>query len=258
MATFQIELDDKGDFVGQLPPEVAEAHKRIGIMAHGNGFQAGREKAVEEAKKQLADTLQAERAKWDAQLPLEREKWDGIERENTTLKQQLTDTLREHQKTLTKFQESHAEEIMRRAQAIDKRNGKISNLVAANIRALLTQHGAADGAIPLLEHFILEKHVGFDEDMEPFVKGDDGRPMKTNTGNAVALDTFVKQYIESTPQFRKPPAGQGGGARGGASFHQGAHGAVTFKDAVERYQSGDRTAETVNDLFEASRRKKAS
>lgn len=250
MARFEIELDDKGDFVGQLPPEVAEAHKRIGIMAHGNGFQAGQSKASEEAKKQIAESLAAERAKWDAQLPLERAKWDAVDAENAAIKSQLTDTMREHGKTLNRLSESHAEEITKRAQALDRRNAKIAGLVQANIRGLLTQYGAADGAVPMLEHFLLERHVGFDEDMEPYVKGEDGKPAKTNTGNPITLDTFVKQYIESTPQFRKAPQGQGGGARGGASFSQGFNGgAPSFKAAQERIDSGDRGGDAITELF---------
>ncbi len=257
---FEIELDDKGDFAGQLPPEVAEAHKRIGIMAHGTGFQAGQAKAADEAKKQHADALAAAKNSWDAQLPLERAKWDAIDSENTTIKSQLADTMREHGKTLNRLSENHAEEITKRAQLIDKRNSKIAGLVRTNIRGLLTQHGAADGAIPMLEHFLLEKHVGFDEDMEPYVKGDDGKPMKTNTGTGVSLDAFIKQYIESTPQFRKPALGQGGGARGGASYSQGAYNGTvaSFQTAQDRIDKGDRSADAINDLILAATRHKAS
>lgn len=252
---FEIELDDKGDFVGQLPAEVAEAHKRIGIMSHGNGFQAGKAKAEEEAKAALANAIAAERAKLEAQMPLEREKWQGVESENNTLKQQLTDTLREHSKTLTKREEAHAEEVTKRAAAIEKRNTKIQSLVASNIRALAAQSGAREESLDEIEFYITAKHIGFDEDMEPYVKGVDGKPAKSNTGNPVPIDAFVKHYLETHPNHLKPRAGTGGGARGGASFHGHTGPQVSAQAAAERIEGGDRSATAINALFEATRKR---
>ncbi len=258
MPRFEIELDDKGDFVGQLPPEVSEAHKRIGIMAHGNGFQAGSAKAAEEAKKQLAEAIAAEKARLEAQMPLERERWQGVESENATLKQQLTDTMRENSKTLTKREEAHAEEVTRRAAAIEKRNARIHGLVSANVRAIAAQAGARDESLAELEFFIVGKHVGFDEDMEPFVKDSEGKPLKSNTGNPVSIETFVKQYLDSHPTHRKPPQGQGGRAPGGFTYHGNHTSTATLEGAKARIDSGDLSPTSINELFEATRQKRAS
>jgi hypothetical protein len=79
MPKFEIELDDKGEFVGTLaagirPPCWTDRPPRTG-KASGKAAQ----KAAEEAKQQIADAIKAEKAKLEASLPLERAKWDEID-----------------------------------------------------------------------------------------------------------------------------------------------------------------------------------
>jgi hypothetical protein len=254
MPRFEIEVDDKGEFQGALPPEIDAILKRIEITAHGTGFRGGQSKATEDAKKSIEDAIKAERAKIEASLPLEREKWQGIEEENKTLKTQLTDTMRESGKTLTKREEAHAEEIMKRAEAITKRNAKIQTLVNATLKGLAAQSGAREDALDLAVT-ALEKQIGYDDDMEPYVKGANGEPMALH-GKPMPIDAFVKSFIDGNPYLKKPAGGQGGGARGGASFH-GAGANVSADAAKARVEGGDRSANAINELFEATRRKSA-
>lgn len=260
MPRFEIELDDKGELAGDVPAELTGLIERREIMAHGNGFRGGQTKAGEDAKAQLESAIKAERTRLEAQQPLEREKWQAAEEENKTLKTQLTNSMRESSKTLQQREEAHAEEITRRADSLNKRNQKIQALVTANLRALAASAGARDESLSELE-VILQHRIGYDDDMEPFVKGEDGQPAKLTNGNPVGIDVFVKQYLDNHPHHRKPTPGQGGGARGGATLRGGTHGSNTTGTAAaasQRIMDGDRSPAAINELFEASRSKRAS
>lgn len=256
MPKFELEIDEKGEFVGQLPTEIDEILKRREITAHGTGFRSGQGKAAEDAKKQLEDTLRAERAKWEAQAPLERAKWDETAEQNKLLKQQVEAIATESRKSMTAREESHALEITRRTEAMQKRDTKIRSLVNATLRGLAAAAGARDESLSELE-VILQHRIGFDDDMEPFVKGEDGQPAKTAAGNPLGMDAFVKQYLDNHPHHRKPVGGQGGGARGGASF-QGQTKVASLDAARQRVEQGDRSATAINDIFEASRQKRSA
>ncbi len=252
MPKFDIEVNDQGEFVGQLPAEVDAILKRIEITAHGTGFRGGQGKAAEEAKKQIEDTLRAEKAKWDAQSPLEREKWQLAEEENKSLKTQLTDVKRESDRNLRKREESHAEELTKRVEAINKRDGRIRGLVGDNLKALALQAGAREDALPALVD-VFQKRLAFDDEMEPVFNDETGKPASVH-GKPMTASDFVKQFLNANTYFLRPAAGQGGGARGGASFHRQSA-APNFQSAVDRVQANRTDSEAINDLFEASRKR---
>jgi hypothetical protein len=255
MPKFELEIDDKGEFIGALPPEFDSVLTRIKTTSHGEGFGKGAQKAAEEAKQQIAAAIAAEKLKLEATMPLEREKWQGIDEQNKVLKGQLETTLSESRKQMTTAAETHALEITRRMEALTKRNEKIQSLVTANLRSLAASAGARDESLPELE-VILRHRIGFDDDMEPYVKGEDGQPAKTAAGNALGIDVFVKQYLDNHPHHRKPAPGRGGDARGGASLRGG--GSTTSLDSARnRVAEGDRSIDAINELFEAGRRKSA-
>jgi|GEM_PF-2542916 len=253
MPKFELEIDDKGDFVGQLPPEVDAILKRIEITAHGTGFRGGQSKAAEEAKQQLDSAIKAERARIEASLPLEREKWQAIEADNQTLKTQLTDTIRESSRTLTKREEAHAEEITKRADALNKRNARIMELTKAQLRGEARAIGARDESLDELE-VILHASIGYDDDMQPYVRNADGSPRNVQ-GKPQALASFVKEYLDTHTHHRKPAPGQGGGARGGASTHGHNGSSMSLEAARAEVQSNPHSAQAVNALFEATRKK---
>jgi carbon monoxide dehydrogenase subunit G len=257
MPKFEIEVDgEKGEFLGQLPAEIDAILKRIEITAHGTGFRSGQGKAAEDAKKQIEDTVKAERAKWEAQAPLEREKYQLADEENKTLKTQLTEVMRESDRNLRKREESHAEELTKRVADIAKRDARIRELVGMNIRALAMQVGAREDALPALEA-VLQNRLAFDDEMQPFFKDESGQQASLH-GKPMSADAFVKQFLNANTYFLKPTGGQGGGARGGASFQHGAQHVPSAQAARERVELGDRSAGAVNELFEATRKKRAS
>jgi hypothetical protein len=254
---FELELDDKGEFVGTVPPEFTGVLDKIRSTAHGEGFGKGNQKAAEEAKAQIASTIAAEKAKWDANLPLERAKWADIEAQNGHLTKQLEASVTSSRKNLTEVQEAHAQEITRRVERETKRDARIKTLVNQTLRGLASQAGARDESLGELE-VILQHRIGYNDDMEPFVKNEDGSEAKTTAGNPLGLDVFVKQYLDNHPHHRKPVAGRGGDARGGASLRGGGQPSGTVQQITERIQNGDRGAGAINELFEATRAKRAS
>ncbi len=255
MPKFELEIDDKGEFIGTLPPEFDSVLTRIKTTSHGEGFGKGASKAAEEAKAQIASAVAAEKLKLEASMPLEREKWQSIDDQNKVLKGQLETTLSESRKAMTTAAETHAVELTRKAEALQKRNERIVNLVTANLRSLAASAGAREESLGELE-VILRHRIGFDDDMEPFVKGEDGQPAKTTAGNPLGIDVFVKQYLDNHPHHRKPAPGRGGDARGGASLRGG--GTTTTADAAKtRVADGDRSFDAINELFLATRQKSA-
>lgn len=255
MAKFEIELDEKGEFIGTLPNEVTAVLERIKATAHGEGFGKGNQKAAEEAKAQITSTVAAEKAKWEASLPAERAKWAEIESLNTHLKTQLDTTIQESRKNLTTREEAHAAEITRRVDLEGKLVTKIRGLVNDNLRALASKLGARDESLSELE-VILQSRIDYSDPTQPFVRGEDGQPAKTTAGNPLPFDVFVKQYLDAHPHHRKPTNTAGGGARGGASM-QG-HQLPTFDAARERVAKGDRSLDAINEMFQAGRKKAAS
>lgn len=252
MPKFELELDDKGDFVGTLPPEFDSVLTRIKSTSHGEGFGKGSQKAAEEAKQQIADAVKDAKRKMEMEAPLERAKFEEIDTRNKLLATQVESMAQEHRKTLTQTAETHALEITKRAEALTKRNQKIQRLVTANLRSLAAQAGARDESLAELE-VILQHRIGFDDDMEPYVKGEDGQAAKTTAGNALPIDVFVKQYLDNHPHHRKPVPGRGGDARGGASLH-GRPAPQSADAARTRVAEGDRSLDAINELFQSTRR----
>lgn len=257
MPKFEIELDDKGEFVGTLAPEFTSVLERIRSTSHGEGFGKGCSKAAEDAKAQIVSAVAAEKAKLEASLPLERAKWGEIEELNKHLKTQLETTLQESRKTLTSREEAHADELTRRVAAINKRNERIQTLVNSQLKALAAQYGAREESLPELE-VILQHRIGYDDDMNPYVKGEDGSPAKTTAGNPLGIDVFVKQYLDNHAHHRKPAPGRGGDARGGASLRTGGPGGGAGDQARARLEAGDRSLEAISEHFQANLAKRRS
>lgn len=259
MPKLEIELDEKGEFVGTLPTELASVLDKIRTTAHGEGYGKGAQKTAAEAKQQIEDAIRAEKLKLETAFPLEKAKWDDIDAQNKLLKTQLETSLGESRKRMQEREEAHALDITRRADAIAKRNEKIKGLVGSNVRALAAKAGAREESLSELD-VILQSRIAFDdESMDPFVLAEDMKtPAKTPAGNPLSIEAFVQQYLDTHPHHRKPTGATGGNARGGAALHGGNRDAVSLTAATDRIHSGDRSAGAVNALFEASRRKAAS
>lgn len=258
MPKIELEIDDKGEFVGNLPTEFTSVLDKIKTTAHGEGYGKGASKAAEEAKAQIELAIKAEKLKLEAAMPLEKAKWDEIDQANKHLKAQLEATATEARKRATEREEAHATELTQRMQKQEKRDAKIKALVNQQLRVLAASAGARDESIGELE-VILQHRIGYDDDMEPFVRAEDGQPAKTAAGNPLGIEAFVKQYLDNHPHHRKP-SGQGGSRVGtAASLRNPGGGGTTgsLSDAKARFDGGDRSADAINAIFEAGRRKTA-
>lgn len=253
MGRFEVEVDDKGEFVGQLPAEIDAILKRVEITAHGTGFRSGQGKAAEDAKKQLDEAIRAERAKLEAEAPLKQAKYAQMEEDYKTIQTRMIENERANNQTLKEREEAHARELLDRADRMKKFAGRIQELTKAQLRGEARANSARDESLDELE-VILHASIGYDEDMQPFVRNPDGS-QRTVQGKPMTVSAFVKEYLDSHTHHRRPNAGAGGGARGGASFHGHTHTAVSAEAARARVESGDRSSGAINELFEATRRK---
>lgn len=256
MPQFTVEVDEKGDFVGSLPTEIEGILKRVEAAAHGQGYGKGVERAVKDAEKQIQDNVRAEVAKIEASMPLEREKHARMEEEYKNLSKKLIDEAREHANTLRTREEKHAQELVDRAEALKKRNSKIVALVQQTLTGEAIKAGAREESLDELG-IVLNNYIGYNDDMEPFVKDPDGRE-KLVHGKPVSIGGFVKEYLDSHPYHRKAPAGRGGNAPGGASYRQpGGTAPADVQAAKRRFEEGDKSNDAINAIFEAGRKKSA-
>lgn len=253
MPRFEIEVDDKGEFVGQLPAEVDAILKRVEITAHGTGFRGGQSKATEEAKAQIASAVAAEKARLETLAPIEREKYQRESEENKTLKEQMLIASRETDKAMKAREEAHATQLIERADALKKRNAKIVDLTKAHLLGEARANGARDESLAELA-VILHAFVGYNDDMEPFIRNEDGS-QKTVQGKPQGLGSFVKEYLDGHAHHKRPAGGAGGGARGGASTHGHTGTTQSVDSARQRVEQGDRSPSAINELFEASRKR---
>jgi len=254
MPRIEFELDDKGEIVGETPEPLKAIFTRIETSSHGVGYGKGVAKAAEDAKKQIEDTVKAKVAEMEAKLPGERSKWAQIDEDNKALKTRLIENDREHDGTLKAAEERHAKELLDRADKLKKVSARVVDMTKATLRSEARGAGARDESLSELE-VILHASIGYDDDMQPFVRADDGSP-KQIAGKAQTIAAFVKEYLDTHTHHRKPTAGSGGGARGGASLRGGGN-TSTVDQAQARIESGDRSPGAINELFEASRKKSA-
>jgi hypothetical protein len=257
MPRFEIELDDKGEFVGDIPAPLKAFVDQAEIKAHGNGYRNGASETATKAQKEFEERLARELAKKDALAPLEREKLARYEEENTALNTRLTEAMRESNTMLRSREEAHARELLSRSDAIKARDVRLQALVGDQLESLALAAGARDESLSELK-VILGAAVAFDDDMQPYVKGDDGRPRLQSNGQPISLKAFVRDYVETHPHHRRPASGVGGGARGGATFQGYTRDTVGMDAAKKRIESGDRSPTAINELFEASRQRKAA
>ncbi len=255
MARVELELDDKGDIVGDVPEAIKAIHARIENAAHGQGYGKGAAKAAEEAKAQIAAAVAAEKAKLEAMAPLERERYQRESEENKTLKQQMLESNREWDRQSKAREEAHATQLLERSEALKKRSARIIEMTKEQLIAEARAAGARDESLNELR-VILHAFVGYTDDMDPFIRNEDGT-QKTVQGKPQSMSAFVKEYLDGHAHHKRPAGGQGGSARGGASMQGHGAGSLTVEAARARLQSDPHSTDAINSLFEANRRKSA-
>lgn len=253
MAKIELELDDKGEIVGKLPAEVDALFKRTETTGYGTGLKKGREDALTEAQKQADERIAAERAKWEKENPVQRVK--ELEEENLRFRESEATLAKRYGDTARQREEIHAKEIADRAEAITKRDAQLEKALKATIRGAAMSAGARDESLGELEELLASK-IRRDADLEPYVLGDDGKPL-TLQGKTVSVEAFVKQYLDKHAHHRKPQGTKGGGATGGATY-QGGGQVPSVEAAKAAVDANPHSASAINALYQALKQQKAS
>lgn len=224
MPDFTIVVGDDGKITGELPDAIKShiadaakvAAKEASDKAFNEGFQKGNAKKAEELTPHLADPAEKQRLK-TLEQELEQRKIADLERDK---KYEEANAIRE---------ERHAKDLKDKDEAISKREGKLRGGVKSEIKAAALKYGARDESLDELAS-ILAGDVDFDDQLEPFVKGADGKAAVDAKNQPLTIEGRVRAYLDSHRHHVKAPGGAGGGAPGGASF-------ANLSDAVRDAQA---------------------
>lgn len=256
MAKLEIEIDDA---TGQ-PKELPDALKKHVNTLVDTGFKARHAELRTTLEKELTDKLKGSGGLSEA----ERERMKALEEENSRHRQSEAERRADYEKANKIREEAEAArekerqaEAEKRQQEITRRDGRLREMARGEIKIAAKTLGARDESLDELGR-LLGADLDLDPDLQPFVKGADGKPATDKDGKPVTIEGHVKAYLDTHPHHRAPTGGAGGGARGGATLTAGlsteAREAAAKVQAIEeRIQKGDRSDTAVDDLFEAQR-----
>lgn len=216
MAAISIEVGDDGKIAGDLP-DALKAHVQSQIDAakkstaeeitqreFNAGFAKGMSKKAEELKGLIVD-------------PAERERTKTLEKELEDRKIADLEQAKKYTEAAQIREDRFQKELREKDEAITKRHGKLAAGARAEIKAAASKFGARDESLGELAQ-LLGGEVDFDENLDPYVKGSDGKPAVDSKGQPLTIEGRVKQYLAANRHHVKGPGGAGGGAPGGASL----------------------------------------
>lgn len=216
MPALSIEVGEDGKIVGDLPEALKgaidaqlqtvlkTAKAEIHQAAFNEGFAKGNAKKADELRPLIAD-------------PAEKERLKTLEQENEKLKIAELERQKNYEEAQKIREERFAKELREKDEAITKRHGKLRSGALAEIKASALKFGAREESLGELA-LILGGEIDFDEELEPYVKGHDGKPAVDAKNQPITIEGRVRQYLDANRHHLKGPGGSGGGAKGGASF----------------------------------------
>ena len=216
MAVLNIEVGEDGKIAGDLPDAIKahlqaqidaakkETEKEVSQRAFNDGFAKGNAKKADELRPLIVD-------------PAERERMKSLEKELEDRKIADLERDKKYEEAAKIREERFQKELSEKDQAIQARQGKLRIGINATIQAAALKYGARDESLGELAA-ILGGEIDFDEHLDPFVKGSDGKPAVDAKGQALTIEGRVRQYLDSHRHHVKGPGGTGGGAPGGASL----------------------------------------
>jgi len=226
MAKIEIDLPDDGTLDENNLPE---ALKKPFQVMFDKAFGKGAEKAAKEAKAQLDREIErvTKELKTVGGDPVLAERAKTLEMELSQLREAeatRTNNLQEAQRIRD---ERHAKELEDRdgkvqaaQQEIERRTGRIRELVTSEVRIAAQRHGAREESLDELD-FLLSRRIGLNpENLQAFVadETDPSKPAAGADGKPVTIDGLVQQYLTDHPHHKAPAGGRGGGAAGGKSM----------------------------------------
>lgn len=207
MAELTIEIDEQGN-IGKLPEPVQKFFDK----GFNEAFKKGAAKVEAELKEKLAD-------------PAERERLKLLEQENAKFREEKAlaeknydEARRLQEERLAKALAEKDEHVKAKDQEIARRDTRLRSMLGAEIRAAAVAAGARDESIPELVK-LLGADLDLDADLNPFVKGEDGKPREKD-GKRVAVEGWVTEYLAAHPHHLKGGRSTPGRATGGATYRQ--------------------------------------
>lgn len=255
MPVLNIEVGDDGKIVGELPDalkgtlqsqldaSLKAKEKEISDRAFNEGFQKGNAKKAEELRPHLQD-------------PAEKERLKTLEQENEKLKIAELERDKKYEEANKIREERHAKELLERDDNVKAHKGKLRGGALSEIKAAALKYGAREESLGELA-LILGGEIDFDDTLEPFVKGSDGKPAVDSKNQPLTIEGRVKQYLAANRHHVKAPGGAGGGAPGGASLENLSDDVQAAQQKVDAAQKAladnPRDNQRINDLMEAER-----
>ena len=210
--TFELPVDDKG--IPFIPDSLMQRFQPVVDRLVKPRLDKERQRIEQEvaSRRQGDDPLDRERAK-ALQEENERYKLADLERQKRYDEAEKLREDREKQRDA-----DHRKELDAREKEIERRTGRLKQMAANEIKIAAKKFGARDESLDELAQ-ILGGQIDLDTDLQPFVKGADGKPLSGKDGQPVPIEGHVKSYLDSHPHHRAASGGSGGGARGGASLN---------------------------------------
>lgn len=216
MPVLNIEVDDKGQIVGELP-DALKTHigtaidttlktkeKELSDRAFNEGFAKGNAKKADELRPHIIDPAERERMK-TLEKELEDRKIADLERDK---KYEEANAIREKR---------YQDELSKKDEAIGLRESKLKAGARSEIKAAALKFGARDESLDELAS-ILAGEIHFDEKLDPIVMGTDGKAAVDAKGQPLTIEGRVRAYLDSHRHHVKGQEGHGGGAGRGATF----------------------------------------
>jgi hypothetical protein len=255
MANLEVDYDETTGKIGTLPEPIQKFVDRL-IAETGGKLRATITKDVE--------TQYAEKLK--AVDPVEREKLQIALDENGRFKIAEQERKAEYEKALKLREEAETARETERNKALDatkveitRRDVRLREMAKNEIKIAAKTLGARTESLTELAA-LLGADLDLDPDLQPFVKGADGKPAVDKDGKPVSIEGFVHAYLDTHPHHRVSVAGAGGGARGGASIHSSTltgpalRAQQTLDDVNQRIaKKGSPSAADINEQFKAIR-----
>ncbi len=234
MPALSIEIGDDGKIAGDLPDalkthlqtqidtEASKRAKEASDRAFNEGFAKGNAKKAEELRPYMQDPAERERAK-SVEQELEKLKIADLERNK-----QYEDANRIRE-------ERHTKDLAEASDRVKTRDGKLRQFVGSEVKQAAMKFGAREDALDHIARLV-GGEIDFDENLEPFIKGTDGKPAVDAKGQLLTVEGRVRQFLDSNRFYVKGPGGVGGSAPGGASFDNLSDAVVTAQAKVDAAQ----------------------
>lgn len=263
-----LDIDVRDDGVLEMS-SVPETLRPILEKEFNRAFGKGAAKAGEEARKQMETEVAKvrEEMKKSGGDPVLVEKARNLEQELSKLREDEAIRTQNWQEAQRLRDERHqnelaevAKKVAEREREIERRTGRISELVTSEIRISASKHGAREQSLAELD-LLLRGRIGLDKDLQAYVKDeqDPEKPAVGADGKPVTIDGLVQQYLTDHPHHKAAAPGRGGAAAGGSSLAGGKAGERTeFGASVERVAQNPNVANLADAIGKMRQASKAS